>query len=169
MIGVTRISVPADENLFDQSPFAPSSQSRRLYTAALDLVAGIDEAHDKMAFRKRAFRDRQLELVGALAAVSPRGHDLQIGRLMLLARLEEQDRSSRRDLPGDGVADGHMRDIFVVGENNLRRGANDAVDLDDVGRIVGHHPHARRAGRRKAVAGRSSACSAIRSRRASVG
>ncbi|MFZ3179752.1 MAG: hypothetical protein WA156_05990 [Methylocystis silviterrae] len=36
-----------------------------------------------------------------------------------------------------------MRDLFVVSENNLRRGANDAVDLDDVGRIVGQHPHAR--------------------------
>ncbi|KTW19224.1 hypothetical protein NS341_13495, partial [Staphylococcus xylosus] len=83
--------------MLDQGAFALGAAGCGVGAPALNLVTGIGEANHEIAVRQRGFGDRQLELVRALAAVGAGGHNLQIGRRMLFARLEEQDRTRRRD------------------------------------------------------------------------
>ena len=70
---------------------------------------------------------------------------------MRLARLQEQDVARRRDLPRDRVADGDMGDLLVLGEEDLGRGPDHAVDFDDVYRVVDNGADTRvpNAGRRE--------------------
>jgi hypothetical protein len=51
---------------------------------------------------------------------------------MFLARFQEEDVAGGRDLPGDGVTDRDMGDLVLLGKDNLGRGSDDAVDLDDI-------------------------------------
>jgi len=71
-------------------------------------------------------------LIRAFAAVAAGGDDLQIGRGMFLARFQEEDVAGGRDLPGDGVTDRDISDLVLLGKDNLGRGSDDAVDLDDI-------------------------------------
>ena len=109
----------------------------RLEATGLRLVLRIGEAHHEIAFGERAFGDREFELIGALAAV-PAGRDhLQVGRRVFFPRLQEKDVTGGRDLPGDRIADRNVGDLLILGKENLGRGADDAVDLDDIDGVVG--------------------------------
>ena len=68
---------------------------------------------------------------------APLRHDQQIGGLVSLARLQEEDGPLRGDLPGHAVADGGMPDRLVRREDDLGRRAKGAGDLIDFLRGVG--------------------------------
>ena len=46
------------------------------------------------------------------------------------------------ELRRDRVADRDMGDLLVIGKHNLGRGANDAIEADHIGGVIGHHADA---------------------------
>src|SRR3546814_20501753 len=85
-------------------------------------------------------RWRQSEAVAA-RAIARTGYDRQVRATRALARFDKERIGSRCDFPGHGIAQRHMLDHFILGEDDLRGDAEHARNLIDLPILVVRFPN----------------------------